>query len=91
MTATANTPATGQPQVLDRYECDEGIRELVAQRIDGKVALSDVPAGDEGKVYLVERHVPCLDELNGIVSDYRQLAQSLGRPPMRADWILSQS
>jgi hypothetical protein len=55
MTATAR-PATGEPTVLATYECDEGTRQLVGQRIDGRVALSDVPAGDQGKVYLIERH-----------------------------------
>jgi hypothetical protein len=44
--------------VLATYDCDEGTRQLVAQRINGKVALRDVPSGDEGKVYLIERHVP---------------------------------
>jgi hypothetical protein len=64
-------------------------RQLVAQRINGTVALSDVPARDAGKVYLVERHIPGLDELNGIANDYCQLARSLGRPPMQSDWILT--
>ena len=91
MTGTASKPATGEPKVLDNYECFEGSRKLVAQRINGKVALSDVPAGERGKVYLVERHVPGLDELNGIVNDYCQLARRLGRPPMQRDWILSKS
>jgi hypothetical protein len=89
MTGTASKPGTGEPKVLDSYECAEGSRRLVAQRINGRVALSDVPTGDDGKVYLVERHVPGLDELNGIVCDYCQLAQRLGRPPMQSDWILT--
>jgi hypothetical protein len=89
MSATASKPATCHPQVLDTYECDEGTRQLVAQRINGKVALSDVPAGDAGKVYLVERHIPGLDELNGIAYDYCELAERLGRPPMQSDWILT--
>ena len=43
MTATRGKPATGQPKVLATSECDEGTRQLVAQRINGKVALGDVP------------------------------------------------
>lgn len=89
MNATAARAATGEPRVLATYECDEGTRELVAQRINGKVALSDVPAGDAGKVYLVERHISCMEELNGIAADYTKLAGELGRPPMQRDWILT--
>jgi len=86
MTAAAK-PLTGEPQILASYECDEGTRQLVGQRIKGAVALSDIPSRDEGKVYLVERRVACLDELNAIVADYCQLGQRLGRPPMQRDWI----
>jgi hypothetical protein len=88
MAATASKPATGQPQILATYECDEGTRQLIGQRINGTVALSDVPAGDCGKVYLVERHLPCVAELDGLVADYLILAAQLGRPPLRSDWIL---
>jgi hypothetical protein len=89
MTATAGKPATGQPQILDTYQCDEGTRQLVAQRVNGRVALSDVPAGDLGKVYLVERHLPSKAELDGLVADYLTLAAQLDRPPLRGDWILT--
>ena len=53
------------------------------------VALSDIPAGDAGKVYLVERHVASTAELDGLVADYLALASELQRPPLREDWILS--
>jgi hypothetical protein len=86
MNATA--PATGEQKVLADYECDEGTRQLVGQRIDGRVALSDMPAAPQGKVYLIERHVPCKRELDGLVDDYLALAAELGRPPLRGDWIL---
>jgi hypothetical protein len=89
MNATrAGRPATGEQKVLATYECDEGTRQLVGQRIDGRVALSDIPAGDEGKVYLVERHVPSERELDALVADYLALAAQLGRPPLRADRVL---
>jgi hypothetical protein len=89
MNATrAARPATGEQKVLATYECDEGTRQLVGQRIDGRVALSDIPAGDHGNVYLIERHVPCKRELDGLVADYLALAVQLGRPPLRGDWIL---
>ncbi|MBA3262722.1 MAG: hypothetical protein H0T69_09705 [Thermoleophilaceae bacterium] len=78
---------TGEARVLGSYNCDEGPRQLVAQRIRGKVAVSDVPAGDEGRVYLVARHVPAMAELHGLVADYLALAAELGRPPLQRDWI----
>jgi hypothetical protein len=87
MTAAAK-PATGEPTVLATYQCDEGTRQVVGQRIDGRVALSDVPAGDRGKVYLIERHLPSLAELDGLVADYLTVAARLDRPPLRSDWIL---
>jgi hypothetical protein len=87
MTATAR-PTAGEPTVLATYRCDEGPRQLVGQRIEGRVALSDVPVGDRGKVYLVERHLPSLAELDGLVGDYLAVAAQLDRPPLRSDWIL---
>jgi hypothetical protein len=86
MGATASDQTTGE--VLATYECNEGTRQLVGERISGTVALSDIPAGDQGKVYLVERHVPCMAELDGLIDDYLALAAHLGRPPLRTDWIL---
>jgi hypothetical protein len=89
MNATrAARPATGEQKVLATYECDEGTRQLVGQRIDGRVALSDIPAGDHGNVYLIERHLPSKRELDGLAADYLALAVQLGRPPLRGDWIL---
>jgi hypothetical protein len=88
MGLTAAGPATGQPKVLATYESDDGTRQLVGQRIYGRVALSDVPAGDAGKVYLVERHLASKAELDGLVAAYLALANRMGRAPMQRDWIL---
>jgi phage gp37-like protein len=82
MDTTTNPPA-GRPTVLARYQCVEGTRELVGQRINGKVALSDIPTGEHGKVYLVERHIAGIHELDALVADYIAKAQQLGRPPMQ--------
>jgi hypothetical protein len=87
MSGTPTSPATGARQVRGDYDCDEGARQLVAQRINGRVALSDVPASDQGKVYLIECHLHCMDELEGLEADYLALAARLGRPPLRSDWI----
>ena len=91
MSQTASDQTTGEAKVLATYECDEGTRQLVGKRISGTVALSDIPAGDQyqGKVYLVERRVPCMAELDGLIDDYLALAAQLGRPPLRSDWILT--
>ncbi len=87
-TTTAQQQKTGEPKVLARYECDEGTRQLVGQRIKGVVALSDVPAGDSGRVHLVERRLESLAELDALVADYLEKAHELGRCPLgpRAFW-----
>jgi hypothetical protein len=61
--STAKSSA-GERKVLARYKADEGERQLVAQHINGRVALSDVPAGEQGRVHLIERHLGALDELD---------------------------
>ena len=82
MTTTTAQHQAGEPKVLARYECDEGTRQLVGQRINGVVALSDVPAGEQGRVHLVERRLESLAELDALVADYLDKAQELGRCPL---------
>jgi hypothetical protein len=65
-----------------------GVRQLRRPAQSSGVALSDIPAGDQGKVYLVERHLPGKRELDGLVADYLAMAAQLGRRPLRGDWIL---
>ncbi len=48
------TPA-GKTIELKRYRIPTGQRALQAQRIDGRVAVMDVPVDHEDRVYLVER------------------------------------
>ncbi len=53
MSATATTETTtGQPQLLATYDCDEGQRQLVGQRVDGTCTHHRLPPG--GRAYLVE-------------------------------------
>ena len=47
----------GERRELARDRLATGERVLYGQRINGHVAVSDVPAGEHGRVYLVERHV----------------------------------
>ena len=82
MSESATKPKTGTPTVLAEYECDEGTRQLVGQRVNGTVHISDVPVGDEGLVHLVEKRIGCLKELDALVADYLQTAQRIGRCPM---------
>lgn len=77
-------PAPGAQVELTRYEVPEGERILVGQRIHGRVAIVDVPAGAWGRVYLVERAVPSKTELDGIVWEYRERSQCAGEPALLA-------
>ena len=84
---SAGTSRGGVRRVLASYASSRGTRRLIAQRVNGKVAVSDIPTTDDGRVYLVERHISSIAELDALVSDYCRLAAALGRPPMAADWI----
>ena len=44
------------------------------------VAVTDVPAGDNGRVYLVERHVESKAALDGLVATYLADSQRRGEP-----------
>jgi hypothetical protein len=77
--------AAGKQRELARYQLPEGTRAVVAQRIDGRVALSDVPVADNvGRVYLIERHVPSQAELSGLVAAYVEHSQQAGCPAVIA-------
>ena len=77
--------AAGARRELARYQLPEGTRAVVAQRIDGRVAISDIPVTDgEGRVYLIERHVPSQAELTGLVTAYVEHSQQAGCPAVIA-------
>lgn len=66
-----SAPTTaGVRRLYAEYEITSGKRGLYAQRIDGHVALTDAPINDDGRVYLVERHVESLTELDGLCAAY---------------------
>lgn len=84
MSPTATTEnATGQARVLATYECDEGERELVGQRVDGIVRITDRRKGAGGRAYLVEEGLTKMAELQAIVDDYLAKAARLGYAPMQ--------
>jgi hypothetical protein len=70
----------GERRELARYRLATGERVLYGQRVDGHVAVSDVPAGEHGRVYLVERHVESRAALEGLVADYLAESQQRGEP-----------
>jgi len=85
ISATATTEKrTGQQKILATYECHEGERQLVGQRVNGTVHISDIPTGEQGRVYLVEHNLITIGELQAIVDDYTAKAAELGHPPMQA-------
>jgi hypothetical protein len=77
------TPA-GRTVELRRYRIPAGERALNAQRVDGKVAVIDVPIDYEDRVYLVERHLQSVAELDGLAAEYAQHSQDLGQPAILA-------
>jgi hypothetical protein len=69
---------SGERVELARYELPDGERTLMGQRIGGRVAVIDSPAGPEGRVYLVERAVASEAELEGLVAEYRERSEAAG-------------
>ncbi len=74
----------GSTVELTRYRIPSGQRALKAQRIDGRVAVIDVPVDHDDRVYLVERHVPSQAELHGLVTEYTHRSEVCGVPAILA-------
>jgi len=77
------TPA-GKTVELTRYRIPNGQRALQAQRIDGRVAVMDVPVDHDDRVYLVERHIESQAELHGLAAEYAQRSETCGQPAILA-------
>jgi len=73
------TPA-GQIVELARYRIPAGERALQAQRIDGRVAVIDVPVDHDARVYLVERHIESKADLDGLAAEYTAHSEACGQP-----------
>jgi hypothetical protein len=76
----------GTRHELARYQLPDGTaRALYAQRIDGQVAISDLPAddADEGRVYLVERAIESQAAMRGLVAAYLEDSRRRGEPAAR--------
>jgi hypothetical protein len=70
----------GQIVELARYRVPAGERALHAQRIDGRVAVIDVPVDHDDRVYLVERHIESKADLDGLTAEYTAHSQACGQP-----------
>ena len=79
MSETATKPATGAPKLLAEYDCDEGKRQLIGQRVDGTVQITDRRPG--GRSYLVADEIASMAELEGLVAHYLEHAEKLGYAP----------
>ena len=69
---------------LRRYRTPAGERAVRAQRIDGRVAIIDVPVDYPDRVYLVERHVHSYAELQSLADEYARDSQARGQPAIGA-------
>ena len=79
MTAVADTSRAGQTNErveLARYTVSAGERVIHGQRILGVVRLVDKPASGEGRRYVIERELTAMAELEAIVTDYLQQADT---------------
>ena len=81
-TTTDTQAPTGRRVELAHYPSDSGERVLVAQRVDGKVRVTDEPHTGTGRRYLVEAHLESQAALDALVSDYLEKARRLGYAPM---------
>ena len=80
----ARPTRAGQRVEQARYRIPDGTRALYAQRIAGRVAVVDVPIDFPGRVYLVERHVDSLGELQSLVAAYVEHSTQAGCPALIA-------
>jgi len=74
----------GKTVELGRYRIPTGERALHAQRIDGRVAVIDVPVDHDDRVYLVERHLESQRELQGLADEYAARSEACGIPAIVA-------
>lgn len=81
MSATA-----GERRLYADYEIAAGRRGLFAQRIAGHIAVTDAPLDEtaDGRVYLVERHVLSVAELDGLCHAYIEHSTQAGEPAVLA-------
>jgi len=80
---------TGQRVELARYTISGGERILYGQRINGVVRVTDRPAGQPGRSYLIERGLERdgYEALKALVADYTSQAEQLDGIPMAVSLV----
>jgi hypothetical protein len=93
-TATETRPRArvGERVELARYTVSRGERVLYGQRVAGVVRVSDRPATDSGRCYLVERELEqegsgAYRALRALVDDYLDQARLLDDIPMASSQV----
>ena len=81
VTETRRAGQTNERVELARYTVSAGERVIHGQRILGVVRLVDNPASGEGRRYIIERELVTMAELEAIVTDYVQQAETWGAIP----------
>jgi hypothetical protein len=76
VTETRRAGQTNERVELARYTVSAGERVIHGQRILGVVRLADNPASGEGRRYVIERELVTMAELEAIVTDYLQQADT---------------
>ena len=77
---------------LARYTVSVGERVLYGQRVDGVVRVTDRPATEGGRCYLVERELEqegsgAYAALQALLADYLEQARQLDRVPMASSVV----
>jgi hypothetical protein len=82
--ATAERPTVGERTELARYTAAGEGRVIFGQRVDGAVRVTDRPADDGGRSYLIERGLEQdgYAALQALVADYTAQARRLAAVPM---------
>jgi len=80
--------SAGQIVELARYRIPAGERALQAQRIDGRVAVMDVPVDHDDRV---ERHIESKADLYGLATEYIAHSQACGQPAAIASRQVAES
>jgi len=77
-------PSVGARTELARYTISSGERVIYGQRISGSVRLTDRPANEVGRSYLIERELERdgRSAMEALVADYVEQAHELDAVPM---------
>jgi len=70
----------GERRLYAEYEITAGRRGLYAQRVNGHIALTDAPLEGDGRVYLIDRHVLNVAELDGLTRAYIEHSTQADEP-----------